>query len=124
MTKEELNLFQFPAIHMTELRAGSPEIVWCEMVQLDSLSAPSDDVPDDILGNSLSPRRPMSANRPEDSALGNLGRHNPTIDRFFDPHWHGHRSHVSALANQIDNGPMSLPVLHVLHFQSRKLGAP
>ena len=32
MTKEELNLFQFLAIHMTELCAGSPEIVWSEMV--------------------------------------------------------------------------------------------
>jgi hypothetical protein len=36
MTKEELNLFQFPAIHMTELCACSPEIVWSEMVHIRS----------------------------------------------------------------------------------------
>jgi hypothetical protein len=32
MTKQELNLLQFAAIHMAELGARSTEIVWCEMV--------------------------------------------------------------------------------------------
>ena len=68
MTKEELNLFQFPAIDMAEFCAGLPEIVWSEMVQLNPLSAPSNDIPNDILGDPLTPRRPMAPHRTEDSA--------------------------------------------------------
>jgi hypothetical protein len=65
----------------------------------------------------------MSADRPEYPALANLGRDHPPIHCLFDPHGHGHGPHMSALANQIENGPMSLPILHVFRFQSRKLGA-
>jgi hypothetical protein len=32
MTKQELNLLQFAAIHMAELGAGSAKIVWCEVI--------------------------------------------------------------------------------------------
>ncbi len=49
MTEKEPNLFQFPAIDMAEFCAGSPKIVWSKMVQLHQLSAPSNDVPNDIL---------------------------------------------------------------------------
>jgi hypothetical protein len=63
MAEKELNLFQFPAMDMAEFCAGSPKIVWSEMVQLHPLSAPSNDVPNDILGDPLTPRRPMAAHR-------------------------------------------------------------
>ena len=49
MAEKELNLLQFPTIHMAEFGARPAEIVWCEMVQLHPLSVPSDDVPDYIL---------------------------------------------------------------------------
>ncbi len=66
MTKKELNLLQFSAIHMAKLGVRVAEIVWCEMLQLYPLSAPSDDVLDDILRDPLTPRRSMSANSAED----------------------------------------------------------
>jgi hypothetical protein len=107
---------------MTELRAGSSEIVWGEMVQLHPLSAPSDDVPDDILGNSLSPRRPMSAYGSKDSARGHLRRFSPSIDRLFDPSRHRNGADMTALANKIHDGPMSLPDLQILNRKRRELG--
>ena len=99
MTEKELNLFQFTAIHMAELCARSPEIVWSEMVQLHPLSAPSHHVPNDILGDSLTPRRPMSAHRAEDSARGYLRQLSPSIDCLLDPSGHGNGSDVTAFAN-------------------------
>jgi hypothetical protein len=53
--KEELDLFQFSAIHVAELRARAAEIMRGEMVHLHPFGTPSDDIPDDILGNSFSP---------------------------------------------------------------------
>jgi hypothetical protein len=109
MTEKELNLLQFSAIHMVEFCAGSPEIVWSEMVQLHPLSTSSDDVPNDILGNPLAPRRSMPAYGSEDSTRGHLRRFSPSIDYALDlaGHWNG--SNVTALANQIHDCPVTLP---------------
>ena len=49
MTKPELNLLQFAAIHLAELGARSAKIVWFEMVQLNPPSDPSRHVPNDVL---------------------------------------------------------------------------
>jgi hypothetical protein len=60
MAEKELNLFQLPAIDMAEFCAGSPKIVRSEMVQLHPLSAPPNNIPNDILGDPLTPRRSMA----------------------------------------------------------------
>ncbi len=62
---EELNLFQFPAIHMTELCACSPEIVWSKMIESHPFCAPSNNIPDHVLGDPFAPWRSMTANSPE-----------------------------------------------------------
>jgi hypothetical protein len=67
MTEKELDLLQLSTIYMAEFRAGPSEVVRSEMFQTHPLRAPSDYVPDDILGNSLAPWRPVSAHGSEDS---------------------------------------------------------
>ena len=88
MAEKELNLFQFPAVDMAEFCAGAPKIVWSEMIQLHPLSAPSNDVPDDILGDPLTPRRPMAAHRAENPARRYLRQISPSIDCLLDPSRH------------------------------------
>jgi hypothetical protein len=44
-----LNLFQLSAIHMAKFCAGPAQIMGSKMLQLHSLRAPSNDVPDDVL---------------------------------------------------------------------------
>ena len=121
MTKGELNLFQFPAIHVTELCAGSPETVWSKMVQLHPLSAPSDDVLGDILGYPLTPRRPMSAYGSQNSARGHLCRFLPSIDCLLDPSRRRNGADMTTLANKIHHGPMSLPDLQILNRKRSSL---
>jgi len=122
MAEKELNLFQFPAIDMAEFCAGSPKIVWSEMVQLHPLSAPSNDVPNDILGDSLTPRRPMAAHRAENSARRYLRQISPSIDCLLDPSRHRNRTDMTAFANQVYDGPMSLPDLQILNSKSKEFG--
>jgi hypothetical protein len=81
MAEKELNLFQFPAIDMAEFCAGAPEIVWSEMVQRHPLSTPSNDIPNDILRDPFTPRRPMPAHCAEDSARPYLRQ--ISIDRLL-----------------------------------------
>jgi len=47
--KQELYLFKLPAAIMTELRTGSPQIVWRNVLQASFPAARSDDVPNDVL---------------------------------------------------------------------------
>jgi len=102
---------------MAQLCTGPTQIMWSEVIELRPLGTPPNDVPDDVLRDAFSPWRSMSADGPEDPALANLGLDDPAIDRLLNPHGHGHGSHPAALANPVDNGPVSLPDLHVFHFQ-------
>jgi hypothetical protein len=83
MAEKELNLFQFPAIDMAEFCAGSPKIVWSKMVQLHPLSAPSNDVSNNILGDPLTPRRSMAAHRTENPGRRYIRQISPSIDRLI-----------------------------------------
>ena len=56
MPKKELDLFQLAAIHMTELCACSAKVVRGKMIQLYPLGATPNHVPDDVFGDSFSPR--------------------------------------------------------------------
>ena len=117
MPQEELDLYDFAARSMAQLRTSPTQIVWSDVIQLCSFGTPPNDLPDDVLGNAFTPRRSVSADGPEDPATVNLSRDGPTIDPFFDPHGHGHGPHTAALANQVDNGPVYLPDLDVLQLQ-------
>ena len=108
MTKQELNLFQFATIHTTEPGARSAKIVWREMVQLHPLSDPSHHVPNDVLRDSLAPGGSMPANSAEDSARRHLCRLSPSIDCILDPSRHRNGTDMTAFADQVHNGPMSL----------------
>ena len=117
MSQEELDLFDFATRRMAQLRTGPAQIVWSEVTQLGPFGTSSDNVPDDVLGDAVPPRCSMSAHGPENPALADLGRDSPTIDRLFNPHGHGNSPHTVALANQVDDGPVSLPDVDVFHFQ-------
>ena len=80
MYQEELDLFDFAARGMAQLCTGPTQIMWSEVIQLRPFGTPPNDVPDDVLGDAFSPWRSKSANGPEDPALANLGRDDPTID--------------------------------------------
>jgi hypothetical protein len=49
MPQQELNLLQLTTAAVAQLRAGSPQVVRCNMLQAHSLTASLDYVPHDIL---------------------------------------------------------------------------
>ena len=117
MPKKELNLFQLTAIHMAELCARSAKVVWSQMVQLQALGATPNHVPNDVFGDSFSPRSTVTTNGSKDPV--DLGFGHPAVHRVFDPVGHGHGPNVTTLADKVHNRPMSLSDLRVLHSQSR-----
>jgi hypothetical protein len=51
MTQKELYLLQLTAIYVAKLCAGSPEIMWCEVIEFQTLGTVPDHIPDDVLGD-------------------------------------------------------------------------
>ena len=94
------------------------------MIQLHPLRAPSNNIPDDILGNSFASRRPVAADSTEDPARCDLGGRHPSIDGGLYPSWDRDRPNVTAFSNQVHDGPMSVPDLDVINLQSGKFSTP
>jgi hypothetical protein len=55
MPQQELDLLQFATVAVAQLRAGSPQVMRCNMFQARSLAATLDYVPHDILRDAFPP---------------------------------------------------------------------
>ena len=67
VSEKKLYLLQFAAVHMTELCAGAPKTVRCEVVELQTSGTASDHIPDYVLGDTGSPGGSVAADWPENS---------------------------------------------------------
>src|ERR1700686_1218183 len=63
VSKQELNLLQLPTAAVAQLRAGSPQIMRCNVLQPGSLAAGSDHVPDNVLREAAAPHLSPSGDR-------------------------------------------------------------
>ena len=70
----ELNLLQLATVAVAQLRAGSPQVVRCNMFQARSLAADLDDVPHNILRDTFPPYLVGSRHRSKDPSVRDLGR--------------------------------------------------
>jgi hypothetical protein len=60
----------------------------------------------------------------KDPAFFNPRTGKPPIKRIFYPRSHWHRANMRTFTNQIENDPVSLAGLDVIHRQLDKFGAP
>src|SRR5436305_14547386 len=96
----------------------------CNVLQCCSLATASHHVPDDVLRDASAPDLSTSRNCPKDPSLCNPGCRSPLIECLFCPKRNRNRTNVTALADQIDNRPVALARLNVVHLQPGQLGAP
>jgi hypothetical protein len=121
MPQQELNLLQLATARVAQLRTGSPQVVWCDMLQARSLAATLDYVPHEILRDAFSPHLSGAGNPSKDPSLCDLGCDYPLIQCRFDPLWNGHRRDVATLANQIHHRPVPLAHLDFVQLQADQL---
>jgi hypothetical protein len=120
MPEQELNLLQLSSTVMTQLSAGAPQIMGCNMFQACSLAAGSDHVPDNVLRDATAPCLSQSSDSSEDFALANPSGPCPLVESGFDPVRNGHGPNVATFANQIHHGPVSLTHLDVVQLQTNQ----
>jgi hypothetical protein len=114
MAQQELNLLQFAAARVAQLRAGSPQVMRCDMLQACSLAAALDYVPHDILRDAFPPYLPHPGHGSKDSPLRHSGCGRPLIERGFDPFGNGDSADMAALADQVHDRPVTLTHLHFI----------
>ncbi len=71
-------------------RAGSPQVMGCNVLQARSLAAGLDYVPHHILRDAFPPHLSGSGDGSEDPSIRDSGRSYPLIERSFDPLGNGH----------------------------------
>jgi hypothetical protein len=99
--EQELNLLQFTPTVVTQFRTRSTQIVRRNMLQTCSLTAISDDIPNNVLRDTTPPDFSLAGHRSEDFALRNVGSACPLVKRGFDPVWDGHSANVATFSNQV-----------------------
>ena len=85
VAQQELNLLQFAAARVAQLRTGSPQVMRRNMLQARSLAASLDHVPHNILRDAFPPHLSRSGNPSKDPSLRDPGCYDPLIERCFDP---------------------------------------
>jgi hypothetical protein len=119
--QQELNLLQLSSPVMTQLRAGPPQVVRCDVLQPRSPTAGPDHVPHDILRDSSAPYLCSSRHGAEDPSLCDPGRSYPLIERRLHPCWNRHSADVAAPADQVYDCPVSVAHLDLIHLQAHQL---
>ncbi|MBB5061535.1 hypothetical protein HDF16_006271 [Granulicella aggregans] len=123
MTEKKLYLLQFAAVHMAELCAGSPKVVRCEVVELQTQCTAPDYVPDDVFGYALTPDGSVTTDCPEHSSRRDGCSCQPSVHGILHPDRHGDGPNVVTLADKVNDRPMALSDLYVFSAQGRQLGS-
>jgi hypothetical protein len=113
VAKQELNLLQFASRYVAQPCARSAQLVRRQLVDGSFRSELADNVPDDLLGHTLTPDPPRSVDAAKHSSGSKSRIFDPNVEDGFDPARHRDRPHVTRLAHEVDNGPMLFPLLQV-----------
>ena len=101
---------------MTQLRTGPTQIVRCDALQPGFLAAAFYHVPDDVLGDSFAPNLSGPAYSSKNSSVSDRGSQGPLVERLLRPFRDRNRANVPRLADQIHDGPVLVPFLHIAHL--------
>jgi hypothetical protein len=114
MAGQKLDLFEFASASMAEARAAATKIVRCQIAYAGLIGATFDRIPDYVGCHPSILSRSVLQNPSEHFPLLHARMAQPDIYKPLAPIRHRHRSNPSALALQIDNGPVALPQLQLI----------
>ena len=118
VTEQELNLLKLTATSVTQLCAGSSQIVWGDMVQARFFAAIPYHVPHHVLGDTPAPHFASLADGTKYPPVRDLRSRGPQIERLFGPLRNRHGANVPALADQIHDRPVALAGLDLVSLQA------
>ena len=124
MSKKKLDLLQFAARRMAETGERPPQVMRGKRLDVGSLCAGLNNVPNHILRDAVAPNRAVFADRPEQLAADNGNALCPCVERVLDPDRNGNRPHAAGLADQVHNRPVILATLDRLPSEAYDLRAP
>ena len=117
MAKQKLDLLQFASRYVAQPSAPSAQVVRRQFFDASFRSELADNVPDDLLGHTLTPDPPSSVDPTKHSSGSKSRTLDPNVKDRLHPIRHRNRPNVTRLAHEIDNGPMLLSLLQVSEVQ-------
>jgi hypothetical protein len=117
MAKKKLDLIQFAARIPTEPCAGSSQVVRCKGRDTDCRGGRPYYMPYSLFADALPEHAPRAADPAKDLPAIDGSRMQPAEQLRMYPVRHRDRANVSALADEIDDGPVVFSLLQVLNPQ-------
>ena len=124
VSKKKLDLFQFAARSVAQTGARPSQVMRGKRLEVGSLRAGLNNVPNDILRDAVAPNHAVLADRPEQLTADDGNALCPCVERVLDPDGNGNRPHTAGLADQVHNRPVILATLDRLPFEAYDLRAP
>jgi hypothetical protein len=112
VAEQELDLLQFAAGEMTETGARASQVVGRQLVDAGASRSGAHDIPEHLRRHAVAPDSASLVDRAEHWAVRDGRRGDPRVDMVLHPRGDGHRSHVSAFADEIRNHPVLLALLN------------
>lgn len=122
MTKQELDLFEFAAGHVTEPGARAAQIVGRDLLDADVPREILDHVPDHPFRQTLSPDDTVFTDGPQQPPRRCTRRLGPLVNSRFHPLRNRYRSNVPTFSNEVDERPVVFPALEMLHLKMNRFG--
>ena len=72
-------------------------------------------MPDHLFGDLCTPHCAFPINASKNPTVFNSGHAQPVVNDSFHPIRHWDRADMTALSNQVNNGPMVFPTLKMVH---------
>src|SRR5258707_4766585 len=117
MPQEELDLLQLASRSMAKPSTGPPQIVWRQLRHADALGGFLHNVPNRLHRHAISPCPSNFVDSAEQFSSINSSRGEPIVEFGSHPVRNWNRSNVASLTHQVDDGPVFLPLLKMIHRQ-------
>src|SRR5580704_7065819 len=123
VTEQKLNLLQFSAARVTQLRTCPPQIMGCNMLQPRAFATLSYHAPHQILRDTFPPYFPAPGDGTKYPSFLDSSSCYPPIHCVFHPLRNRDSANSSAFADQVHDGPMILTGLDLVSLQADELGS-
>ena len=123
MPEEKLNLIQFATGQVTQSGTRTTEIVRREFLDAGLGSGATNDVPKHLCRHPITPDSARLIDRAKDAPVRQARGAPPRVDDGLHPRGHRDRPEVAALADQIGDDPVLLPLLDGFQREPQRLAA-
>ena len=97
--------------------------MWGQIVDTHELCIFTNDPPDGLLAEAVSPYSARPADATKDDTSGDIGNVDPCVNCYLHPGWDRNSPHVSSLPKEVDDRRVIVSLLKVVYGEPSEFGS-